>query len=470
MKRLHSIWILWALLFLSGAAREPAVGWHYSVKLMDLSRATVLLDLGGLSVRRICVDMSGAGRFVRNVEQVFHGGKTQALLREDECWLLSTASQSVRQVRYDYDLAGAAEAFGSADFVQRMGAAVTFSDEAVLLRPDPLPTGSPSPLIEVEFSLPPGVGITTPWQRLPGPAPRYRLDAAQYDGGSYLTVGNFRPLGTIALPHSQVELFLVGQAKASDQTLRSWVEQAVRLSDGFYGERMPSQVHIVLVAMPGHGGVGSFGTVLRPRRPSLVIFFGGEAERLPLHDDWVATHEVFHVGNPLLRHKIPWLIEGFTTYYQDVLRARAGALSVEEGWSDLWEGIQRHCQGDGPSLRSESERLRQTYHYSRVYWGGACLAMLIDVEIRHKSRGKRSLDDVLVELRTRSLKEPLDEEAVIEVLEQATTTGRVRGYLNQSKALPMVELLKSLGVEPVGTDRVRLHDVAPLVKVRRAMF
>lgn len=111
-----------------------------------------------------------------------------------------------------------------------------------------------------------------------------------------------------------------------------------------------------------------------------------------------------------------------------MLRARAGALSVEEGWSDLWEGIQRHCQGDGPSLRSESERLRQTYHYSRVYWGGACLAMLIDVEIRHKSRGKRSLDDVLVELRTRSLKEPLDEEAVIEVLEQATTTGRVRGY------------------------------------------
>lgn len=97
MKRLHSIWILWALLFLSGAAREPAVGWHYSVKLMDLSRATVLLDLGGLSVRRICVDMSGAGRFVRNVEQVFHGGKTQALLREDECWLLSTASQSVGQ-------------------------------------------------------------------------------------------------------------------------------------------------------------------------------------------------------------------------------------------------------------------------------------------------------------------------------------------------------------------------------------
>lgn len=54
------------------------------------------------------------------------------------------ASRLVR-IHYDYDLAGAAEAFGSADFVQRMGAAVTFSDEAVLLlnqtryRPDHRP-------------------------------------------------------------------------------------------------------------------------------------------------------------------------------------------------------------------------------------------------------------------------------------------------------------------------------------------
>ena len=85
-----------------------------------MRRATVLLDLGRLPVRRICVDMSGAGRFVRNVEQVFHGGKTQALVADHECWLLSTASQSVRQVRYDYDLAGAADAFGSADYVQRL--------------------------------------------------------------------------------------------------------------------------------------------------------------------------------------------------------------------------------------------------------------------------------------------------------------------------------------------------------------
>ena len=108
MRRLFPTWLVCALLFLVGADREPAVGWRYSVKLTDLRRATVLLDLGGLTVRRICVDMNGAGRFVRNVEQVFHGGKTQALLREDECWLLSAASQSVRQVRYDYDLAGAA--------------------------------------------------------------------------------------------------------------------------------------------------------------------------------------------------------------------------------------------------------------------------------------------------------------------------------------------------------------------------
>ena len=42
------------------------------------------------------------------------------------------------------------------------GEAVTFSGGAVLLRPDPLPQGRPSPSIEVEFALASGLQVTTP--------------------------------------------------------------------------------------------------------------------------------------------------------------------------------------------------------------------------------------------------------------------------------------------------------------------
>ena len=399
--------LLCALIALGQASPEPA-SWRYVVKLDSLGRASVQLALRGVRTRRVCVDMSGSGRFVHRVEQLLPNGKLQALPMTGECWTLAASGGPSLTIRYEYDLALAADAFGSADYVQRLGEAVTFSDEAVLLRPDPLPQGRPSPSIEVEFALASGLQVTTPWQRLAGPIPRFRLDAAQYDGGSYITVGTFRSLGTISLPHSSVELSLIGQSKASDQALRTWIEQATRLSDDFYGELMPSSVHVVLVAMSGHSGAGVFGTVMRPLRPSLVIFFGADATQLSLHDDWLAPHEIFHVGNPLLKYKIPWLTEGVTTYYQDVLRGRARALSVEETWSDLWDGFYRHCQKEGPSLRTESAQLRRTHHYTRVYWGGACLLALVDIDIRMESHGKRSLDDVLKELRRRSLEQPLD--------------------------------------------------------------
>jgi hypothetical protein len=330
-------------------------------------------------------------------------GPLGAASEDDECWTLVNPALRPVRVRYEYDLAGAADSFDNADYVQRHGEALTFSDEAVLLRPDPLPKLQPSPLIEIEFSVPREVQVTAPWLRLPGPGIRYRFDAAQYDGGSYVTVGKFRSLGLLALKNSRVELYVVGTAKASDETLRTWIEKAAAMSDGFYGQLMPPVVHIVLVPIAGRSSLGIFGTVLRPLRPSVVIYFGGDATELPLHDDWVAPHEIFHIGNPRVRYKIPWLVEGFTTYYQDVLRARAGALTAEEAWSDLWDGVRKYCQPAGTSLQSESARLRQTYHYTRVYWGGACLALLLDVEIRTRSRGQRSLDDVMRELRAQSL-------------------------------------------------------------------
>lgn len=468
--RLTGATLLLCALLASRPTSAAPLAWRYIVKLASLDRASVQLELAGVRTQRVCVDMSGAGRFVRRVEQLLAGGKIQALTARDECWTLADTGSQPSRLRYEYDLAAAADAFGSADYVQRLGDAVTFSDEAVLLRPDPLPKGNPSPAIEVEFALARGIELTTPWLRLPGPVPRFRLDAAQYDGGSYITVGRFRSLGSIALPHSSVELFLIGQAKASDQALRTWIEQAARLSDDFYRELMPASIHIVLFAMSGHSGPGVFGTVMRPLRPSLVIYFGAEAAQLSLHDDWLAPHEIFHVGNPLLKYKIPWLAEGVTTYYQDVLRGRAGALSVEETWSDLWEGFYRHCQTDGPSLRTESAQLRRTHHYTRVYWGGACMLALIDIDIRIRSQGKRSLDDVLREMRRKSLTQPLDEDDVIRSFTQATMQGLLTRYLDLSGPLPVREVLRSIGVEPISPSRVQLRDDAPFASIRRGMF
>lgn len=465
------------VLLLSGASRPASPsGWQYLVELSALTsaQATVTLRFTDRAPQKICADMPGAGRFVRDMMQVFPDGKSQPMSGDGDCWRLVDRKTASAQLHYRYDLAAAAEAFGSADYVQRHDEAITFSDEAVLLRPDPLPLpDSPSATavpIEVEFRLPADLQLTTPWQTGPGPGLRFRLDAWQYDGGSYITFGAVRKLGILPLAHSQVDLFLAGKSKATDDTLRRWIEQASGSIERLYGEQMPSPIHVVLVPWSGSADLGSFGTVLRPLRPSVVIYFGGDARQFPLHDDWVATHEIFHVGNPLLRHKLPWFVEGFTTYYQDVLRARTGAMTAQETWSDLWDGLNRHCQPSGTSLQSESENLRKTHRYTRVYWGGACLALLFDVEIRKRSQGQRSLDDVMRELRKQSLRKRLDEDAVIAALGQATAPSLVQRYLKETSSLPLRETLTALGVEPTGPDCVRLRDDAQLAALRRNMF
>ena len=80
-------------------------------------------------------------------------------------------------------LAGMAGITGDPDYVSRVDDSYVFNDEAVLLRPDPLPRRAP---ITVEFDLPEGLAVATPWQRLEGPGLKFRYDSEHYDAGSYV--------------------------------------------------------------------------------------------------------------------------------------------------------------------------------------------------------------------------------------------------------------------------------------------
>jgi hypothetical protein len=59
---------------------------------------------------------------------------------------------------------------------------------------------------------------------------------------------------------------------------------------------------------------------------------------------------------------------------------------------------------------------------------------------------------------------------VIRFLEQSTKKGLVSRYLDWSGALPVRDVLRTIGVEPISPDRVQLRDDAPFASIRRAMF
>lgn len=476
--RLSSPVLALVLVLLAGrAASGETAGprWSFHVRLTDLGRgvAEVRWTLAGFTGEvGLCADRAGVERHVRGLRQLGAGpGGERPLDRDPDdetCWRAAAASDGTLRLAYQYDLAGLARAHGDPDYASRIGDDYIFSDEGLLLRPDPLPRGAP---IDVEFELPAGIEVSPPWRRLPGPGRRFRYDSDHYDAGSYIALGKLRSLGEIAAPGGTLSLVILDRPRrASDETLRAWVGGAARAVAAFYGGLPGGRVHVLLAPASGDDP-GVFGTVLRRGPPSVVLYLGADAPEPSFPGDWVAPHELFHLGNPNVEGRPPWLIEGFTTYYQDVLRVRMGVRDA----AATWEGLRERCQrfGDpegGRSLAEESRRLHERHRYQRVYWGGACLALRLDVAIREAGRGARSLDEVLRALRRRSAAGRLSEDEVVATLDRAAGRALVRAHLDATSPLPFAELFRRLGVERDDRGGARLRDDAPLASLRRVMF
>lgn len=451
-------------------AAPAAASWQFVVSLADPARGLldVTMTLRGQSGDvRLCLFMENAERHLRGMKRLDKG---PAITADDDCWRLPAAQAQGTSLSYQYDLRALADRQGQPDFAQRIGSTYLFNDQAVLLHPDPLPEPA---AIEVEFRLPQGMPLITPWARLPGQGQRFRTHGEQHDGGSYIGIGPLlKDLGAIAAGKTVGRLYLIDLPhRASAAALRAWIGGALGAIAGFYGELISPDALIVLVPLAGDSDPGVFGTVVRRGVPSVVIYFGADCEAPSLPTDWLAVHELFHVGNPIVDGKIPWLVEGFTTYYQDILRARARALRPEDAWGDLYDGFRRFCQPeDKVSLGEESQALRRSHRYQRVYWGGACIAFVADAAIRSRSRGQQSLDDVLRELRKKSLTAPIDAETALRSLDAAAGERLVSRLLFERRAIALDDWYRRLGIEPIGPSSVRLLDTAPLAAVRRAML
>ncbi|SOZ99047.1 putative Peptidase M61, glycyl monoaminopeptidase [Cupriavidus taiwanensis] len=102
-----------------------------------------------------------------------------------------------------------------------------------------------------------------------------------------------------------------------------------------------------------------------------------------------------------------WLFEGFTSYYDDLVLVRSGCVTEAqyvEMLAKTWNGVLR---GNGRTKQSvaESSFDAWTKYYRQdenapnaivsYYTKGALVALALDLTIRDKTRGRRSLDDVM---------------------------------------------------------------------------
>jgi hypothetical protein len=206
-----------------------------------------------------------------------------------------------------------------------------------------------------------------------------------------------------------------------------------------------------VIALPTLGfGVApvAFGMAAHGERPTLLAYVDRGATPEALRRDWVAVHELSHLGHAFLDGRSAWLTEGIATYYETVLRARAGWISAETAIAQLDGGFRRGERGGtGRTLRDESEDRHRTRAYDRVYWAGAAIALAIDVALRGEGS---SLDAAL--LRAHGLRrERLDDEALLRALDGGgTASGVAAPWLDQSAFPDLGPAYRALGVRREG--------------------
>lgn len=174
--------------------------------------------------------------------------------------------------------------------------------------------------------------------------------------------------------------------------LQGWLAEVAQATLTVFGRYpLPSaRVRIMQIDSDDDSPV-PWGQTRRRGDAAVLLYVRRDAGLAELRADWTAIHELSHLFHPYLGDDGRWLAEGLASYYQNVLRARAGLLTPEEAWRQLDAGFGRGRREDsGLPLDELSRRHRGTM---RVYWAGAAFWLEADIALR-RHHGS-SLDEVL---------------------------------------------------------------------------
>jgi hypothetical protein len=352
--------------------------------------------------------------------------------------------------------------------IRHVGTDVVASPNVWLWRPDRRSALSKA---TVHLNLPRGMSASLPWPKV---GDHYELDASAFRFDSYAAFGRFR---LIDVHHAGVHLeaaILNAPFALNEAGVKRWLTHAIDVSSMLEGRFPTPRAQIIIVpAGPSRDPI-QFGAVARGGSGSVMLFTSSTATEAELKSDWVLPHELSHLYLPFVVREDAWLPEGLATYYQEVLRARAGVVDERQVLQDVVRAMESAArQGTGRSLRDESAAMYRTYAFRAVYWAGAAFWLLADTALRAQSHGERSLDWILMRMRAAppeksvlsgdELLAHMDALAGSHVLTKLAATESSRPFPDY---LPV---LARLGIR-IDAGNVTLDEHAELAPVRRAIF
>jgi predicted metalloprotease with PDZ domain len=281
------------------------------------------------------------------------------------------------------------------------------------------------------------------------------------------------------VPH---EVAITGRHAADIDRLARDLKRLCEWQIRFFGTPAPMDRYVFLVTAVGEGYGGlehRASTALLCSRDDLPrpgVKEAGEGYRTFLG---LASHEYFHSWNvkrirpaaftpyDLDRESytsLLWAFEGLTSYYDDLALVRCGLIRSEEYLEILGRSITQLLRTPGRHRQTVAESswdawikyYRQDENAPNAivsYYGkGSLVALCLDLHLRSRSAGRRSLDDVMRALWRRYGRSGLGvpEEGIERTAEEVSKL-KLRPlfdrWLRSTEELPLAPMLATVGVE-----------------------
>jgi predicted metalloprotease with PDZ domain len=281
------------------------------------------------------------------------------------------------------------------------------------------------------------------------------------------------------VPH---ELALAGRHDADLKRLARDLKRLCEWHIRLFGEPAPMPRYVFLATALGEGYGG-----LEHRASTALLCARDDLPRVgvtEVTDSYRAflglcSHEYFHTWHvkrikpaaftpyDLERESytgLLWAFEGITSYYDDLALVRTGLISQQDYLELLGRGITSLLRTAGRGRQSVTEasfdawikyyRQDENSPNSQVsyYLKGSLIALCLDLLLRSRTRGRKSLDDLMRALwhEHGSTGRGLEEDGV-ERLAESVSGLRLRGFfdraLRSTAELPLKQLLAGVGIE-----------------------
>lgn len=340
---------------------------------LDTMHASVCFT-GGLPDRLVPIHVEGRRRLIR--AEARSGTSRRPLPRDSDIDLRGLSADTC--IEYEADLASRARLSGAGSV--RVGGDRIAPTSLWLWAPDRMRAGCD---IRARFELPPGVRASTLWPSEEDGT--LRLDASAFRYLAYVAFGSFA-IERIPVPGGCLEAAVLdGSLEADADSRRRWLATAGRAVARIDGSFPARRAGVIVMPIAQSEVPVLFGIVGRGMLPTIALLAGERADPAALLADWTAVHELAHLLSPYVEREEAWITEGLATYYQQILRAREQMIPELVAWREMIDGFARgRREGTGRTLREASRNMGATAAYGRVYWAGAAIALLADVELRRR--------------------------------------------------------------------------------------